>query len=386
MIVVRHNIDTLDRTVAAVARGRRRRLRRSPCATCRCASRSTSRPRAAHRRALLQVTAVPARHRTTRARGAHMLDHPASRPSKPRRGRRQPPAVRHRPARARLRPHARQLAAPHAALVDPRRGGHRRCASTTRSTSSTPSRASRKTSPTSSSTSRTSCCTCDVRRAGHAAPRRARPGRGHRRRHPDHRRRRDPQPGPPHRHAQRQGPPRHRPHRRAGPRLRRRPSATSARRTIGVIPVDAIFSPVRRVAVRGRADPRRAVHRTTTASSSTSRPTVRSRRARRWPRPAPRCASLVDLVAEMSDEPAGPRARRGRRRRRRLARPRPPDRGPRPVRASRATASSGRRSTRSASCVQKTEDDLLDHHQLRPEVASTRSSQKLDERGLSLRG
>ena len=34
MIVVRHNIDTLDRTVAAVARGRRRRLQGRPSATC----------------------------------------------------------------------------------------------------------------------------------------------------------------------------------------------------------------------------------------------------------------------------------------------------------------------------------------------------------------
>ena len=57
--------------------------------------------------------------------------------------------------------------------------------------------------------------------------------------------------------------------------------------------------------VLGRADPRRAVHRTTTASCSTSRPTARSRPARRSPRPAPRCAALVQLVAEMSDEPQG---------------------------------------------------------------------------------
>ncbi len=36
--------------------------------------------------------------------------------------------------------------------------------------------------------------TCIVRGAGHPAPRRARSGRRHRRRHPDHLRRRDPQP------------------------------------------------------------------------------------------------------------------------------------------------------------------------------------------------
>ena len=86
------------------------------------------------------------------------------------------------------------------------------------------------------------------RRAGDPPPRQARPGRRHRRRPPDHRRRRGPQPRPAHRHAQRQGPPRRRPHRRAGPRATSRPTRTSGPTTIGVIPVDAIFSPVRRVA------------------------------------------------------------------------------------------------------------------------------------------
>ena len=60
---------------------------------------------------------------------------------------------------------------------------------------------------------------CVVRGAGHPAPRQARPRRGHRRRHPDHGRRRDPQPRAPHRDGERQGPPRPRPHRRAGSRL-----------------------------------------------------------------------------------------------------------------------------------------------------------------------
>ena len=60
----------------------------------------------------------------------------------------------------------------------------------------------------------------------------------HRRRHPADRRRRDPQPGPPHRHAQRQGPPGHRHHRREGPGLRlgrpqqdARPPSASSRST-----------------------------------------------------------------------------------------------------------------------------------------------------------
>src|SRR5215510_5158375 len=52
--------------------------------------------------------------------------------------------------------------------------------------------------------------------------------------------------------------------------------------TIGVIPVDAIFSPVRRVSFR---------RRTSTSSPSRSRPTVRSRRATRLRRRATRCAS-----------------------------------------------------------------------------------------------
>ena len=41
MIVLRHNLDTLDRTRADVARGHRRRLQGGRCATCRCGSRST---------------------------------------------------------------------------------------------------------------------------------------------------------------------------------------------------------------------------------------------------------------------------------------------------------------------------------------------------------
>ena len=66
-----------------------------------------------------------------------------------------------------------------------------------------------------------------------------------------------------------------------------RQNATS---TIGIIPVDAIFSPGAPGGHRGRADPGGAVHRTTTAWCSTSRPTARSAPATRWPRPAPRCA------------------------------------------------------------------------------------------------
>jgi DNA-directed RNA polymerase subunit alpha len=65
---------------------------------------------------------------------------------------------------------------------------------------------------------------------------------------------------------------------------------------IGVIPIDSIFSPGPPGGVRGRADPRRAVDRTTTASSR--------HRDRRLDHPAEALASagatlrsLVELVA-----------------------------------------------------------------------------------------
>jgi DNA-directed RNA polymerase subunit alpha len=98
----------------------------------------------------------------------------------------------------------------------------------------------------------------DVRRARDPPPRRPWPGRGHRRRHPDHRRRRDPQPGL---HVATLG-------ERAASHSTSPSSAAvatcrdatgDARRHDRCHPVDAIFSPVRRVTFTGRADPRRAV-------------------------------------------------------------------------------------------------------------------------------
>ena len=74
------------------------------------------------------------------------------------------------------------------------------------------------------------------------------PADDHGRRHLGQHRRGDPQPGPPHRHAQQVGPPGHRHHRGQGPGLRLRRPQQGQRHTIGVIPVDSIFSPVRRVA------------------------------------------------------------------------------------------------------------------------------------------
>ena len=193
---------------------------------------------------------------------------------------------------------------------------------------------------------------CIVRRARHAAPRQARPGRGHRRRHPDDRRRRDPQPRPAHRDGERRraASPSTSPSSRAAATCR--PSATSARPPIGVIPVDAIFSPVRRVRSR-RADPRRAGHELRQAHARDrdrrfdhaarrarvgGRHAAQPRRPRRRPlRRAPAGLELGEVVAADVDV-ARPRARRSR---------------SSTCRSGRATASSGRGSTRSASSCRR---------------------------------
>ena len=189
------------------------------------------------------------------------------------------------------------------------------------------------------------------RRAGHPAPRRPRPGRRHRRRHPDDGRRRDPQPRPAHRHAQRQGPAGHRHHRRAGPGLRvGRPQqeVDDHRRHPGRLDLLA-GAPGR---VRRRAHPRRAVHQL-----RPPRPRHRDRRLDLAPRGAGlgrRHAALARRPRRRHERRApGPRARRGRRAPR-AARPTSTC----PSRTSTcpsapATASSGPRSTRSASCSRR---------------------------------
>ena len=121
---------------------------RSPSAISRSATHRRPRPRTAHRRALLQVITEPA----TSAHARHAAPHHRSH----RRGSRQPSAFRGRPARARLRPHHRQLAAPRPAVVDPRRGHHRGALRRRPPRVRHDRRASPRTSPTSSSTSRTS--------------------------------------------------------------------------------------------------------------------------------------------------------------------------------------------------------------------------------------
>ena len=179
------------------------------------------------------------------------------------------------------------------------------------------------------------------------------------------------------------GPPRHRHHRRPGPGLRvGRPQQGQSPRSAS-IPVDSIFSPVRRVTfhieptrVEQATDYDRLVLDIETDGSITPREALASA--------GDTLRSLVGLVAEMSDEPAGPRARRGR--------PPPPPARP----TSTCPIEDLDLSERPRNCLKraqvntvgellrKTEDDLL---------AITNFGQKsldeviakLDERGLSLR-
>ena len=210
------------------------------------------------------------------------------------------------------------------------------------------------------------------------------PGRRHRRRHPAARRRRDPQPRPPHRHPQRQGPPGPRHHRRAGPRLRVGRAQQASRRTDRRDPGRLDLLAGAPGHLRRRAHPRRAVTNfdrlvldIETDGSITPREALASA--------GDTLRSLVSLVADMSDEPAGPRARRGRR----------PSQPARPT--STCPIEDLDLSERPRNCLkraqvntigellEKTEDDLL---------AITNFGQKsldevivkLDERGLSLRG
>ena len=140
MIVIRHNIDTLDRTVPHVARGRRRPTSRRPCATCRCASRSTSRCASSSSSSSTPSNSPAAVADAPDARGATPCSSssvPRSRPARPRatssgsRSRRSSPASATRSATA---------CAARCSRRSPARRS-RRCASTTRCTSSTSSRA-----------------------------------------------------------------------------------------------------------------------------------------------------------------------------------------------------------------------------------------------------
>ena len=116
-------------------------------------------------------------------------------------------------------------------------------------------------------------------------------------------RRRDPEPRPAHRDAQRPGPPGPRRHRRArqGLRVRGEEQASSA---IGAIPLDSIFSPVRRVTfsvepvrVEQSTDYDQLVLEIETDGSISPREALASAGAT--------LRSLFDLVASLDEEPQG---------------------------------------------------------------------------------
>ena len=137
--------------------------------------------------------------------------------------------------------------------------------------------------------------------------------------------------------------------------------------TIGVIPVDSIFSPVRRVAFD--VEPTRVEQSTNfdrlvldieTDGSITPREALASA--------GDTLRSLVSLVADMSENPMGLELGEITGPSTRLARPRPADRGPRPVRASPQLpqAGAGQHDRRAA---REDRGRPAGHHQLRPEVA-----------------
>ena len=132
--------------------------------------------------------------------------------------------------------------------------------------------------------------TSERRRGRHVAPRRAWPGRGHRRRHrvprPTSRSSTRTSTSPP--STARPAWPSTSPSSRAAatPRASARPRS----RTIGVIPIDAIFSPGAPRQLRRRADPRRAVDQLRQPGDRDRDRRFDHARATRWPRPAPRCA------------------------------------------------------------------------------------------------
>ena len=286
MIVVRHNLDTLDRHTPAVARDRRRRLpghrprpaRSASRSTCPCASSSSS------------------------------SSTPSNPPPQPPRSRGRPMLVIQRPTVEAVGEAGGQ---PSAFAISPLEPGfghtlgnslRRTLLSSIPGAAVTQVRFDDALHEFDTITGVTEDVTDIIlnlkdlvlvvpqRRAGHPAPRRAGPGRRHRRRHPA---------APPTsrsstptctspRSTPRAASPSTSPS--SGAAATSRPTATRTAPTIGVIPVDSIFSPVRRVAFD--VEPTRVEQSTptTTASSSTSRPTARSRPARRWPPPATRCA------------------------------------------------------------------------------------------------
>ena len=151
---------------------------------------------------------------------------------------------------------------------------------------------------------------------------------------------------------QRQRPPGPRPHRREGPGLRlRRPEQDVEHHRCHPGRLDLLAGPAGHLL--GGADPGRAVHRVRPAGARHRDRRLAHGPRRRWPRPGPRCA--VARAARRRDERRAPgsRARRGRR-----GRHAGPPTSTCPSRTSicpsvPATASSGPRSTRSASCCSR---------------------------------
>ena len=139
MIVVRHNLDTHRPRRPAVARGRAPATSRRPCATSRCASRSTCRCASSSSSSSTPSSPRLPATRTSQTRVRLHADHPASR-SRSRRGRGQPPA---RSPSRRSSPASATPSATACAARCCRRSPappSPRCASTTRCTSSTSSR------------------------------------------------------------------------------------------------------------------------------------------------------------------------------------------------------------------------------------------------------
>ena len=136
--------------------------------------------------------------------------------------------------------------------------------------------------------------------------------------------------------------------------------------TIGVIPIDAIFSPVRRVTFS--VEPTRVEQSTNydrlvldieTDGSVTPRDVLASAGAT--------LQALVELVAQMTEEPEGLDAHRGPHRGGHLARPRARHRGARPLRAPAQLpqAGAGEHGRRTAP---EDRGRPAGHHELRPEV------------------
>ena len=330
MIVVRHNLDTLDRQIPPWLEAGDERLRGHGPATCPLREQiDEPGARAAHRRAVLQVARTAATDSELRS---HRCSSSSARPSRPSARRRATasgsPSARSTPASA--TPSGNSLrrtllsSIPGAAVTQVRfdEALHEFTTLPGVKEDVTDIILNLKDLVLRVHSDEPVTLRLDVRG----------PADGHRRRPADHRRRRGPQPRAAHRHAQRQGPPGHRRHRRAGPGLRlgrqqqaaRRPSASSrstrsSRRSAGW--------PSR------SSRPGSSSRPTSTAWSSTSRPTGRSRPREALASAGDTLRTLVGLVADLEDAPQGLELGEVGTADERLARPRPADRGPRPLRA-----------------------------------------------------